>query len=222
MMHKLISLDHAATIHTSALDASHHTMTSLDSHTLGATTLSLITYTLQFNHQTADASHIQLKQVFRHWMHMLEHTIVSTQIQKALQISMQTWIDLKTSIKSCQISRTQKAGTLLRHLSNCISVFNLGQNKQAIKVLHYLLLHPICHLPKDLMQQQADLHALVASYHHKIVKRPNYQSITNSLLINTSSDKQQTRALGLFMLGLGIGFVINNMIQFNFFRMCLS
>lgn len=221
-MHKIISIDNSNNTATDNNDVEHFCMLPKHSNDIGSATLNLIVITLHTSKINSDKSRLHIKQVYQSWERILSNTMVNSQIQKAMGIAVQTWIDLMTDHQMPQIDRNKLAETLLRHLKNCLSVFNLGKNRHAVKVLHYLLLHPISNLPNHLMQQQADLQSAVSSDYHKHEDKPSYATITQNLLVACKRSNQSIWLIGTLMSGIVIGLITMYMLQLTIFNTCFT
>ena len=220
-MHKLISIDHSNNVLNDKNEVEHICMSPAQRQNLGSATLNLIVvaqYAVKLSH---DKAQLHLKQILQSWEHALVASVPNTQIQKAIRMAVHTWVELHIDHQAQQTCRNNKAEVLLRHLNNCLSVFNLGDNPHAIKVLHYLLLHPIRNLPNYLMQQQADLQTTVSGYYHSLEGSPNYASITGKLFIGQEKSRLLWRPFNMLILGITIGLSLMYMLQSTIITTCL-
>ena len=222
-MHKLIPIECIAKTATQSQEKSIDSCPiKLENQDLGSSTLSLILHTISRRSSEADLPSIKLKQIYSHWQNTLELEISNSQMQKSIRILMNYWIELKIDSQISQSARNEKLANLLKHMHTCIHVFNLASNRKAIKVLHYIMLHPITSLSNDLMQKQAELHSIIASHHHIIEQRPNYQKISNRLFVSKTQKTPHMHNTLYIAMGMIIGFVSASMLQLHLFGMCPS
>ncbi len=219
-MHKLISIDNSNNTTNDGVE--HFCMLPKHRNDLGSATLNLIVISLHASKIDSDQSRLHIKQVYQSWERILSNTVANSQIHKAMGMAVHTWIDLITDHQMPQIDRNKLAESFLRHLKNCLSVFNLGKNRHAIKVLHYILLHPVSNLPNHLMQQQADLQSVVSSAYHTHEDKPSYATITQNLLVACKRSSQSIWLIGTFMSGIVIGLLAMYMLQLTFVHTCTT
>ena len=220
-MHKLIPIEFLAETAAQSQEKCLDTCPiKLENQDLGTSTLSLILHTISKRKNEADLSAIKLKQIYTHWQSTLELEINNSQMQKSIRILMNYWIELQIDSSVSLHEKNEKLASLLKHMNTCIHVFNLASNRKAIKVLHYIMLHPIILPSSDLMQKQAELHSIIASHYHVLEERPSYQKIANRLFISKTNKTRYIRNTIYMTMGILVGFVSANMLHFQSFKMC--
>jgi hypothetical protein len=162
-------------------------MPGSDNAPLGATTLRLIHSVLKHISSPQGKHASQLNKRFQHWQQILESSLSDHHLQKALRVAATLWIEAKIALSRQEANAVQKAKDLTKHLNLCVAIFDLESEPEAIKTLHYFLVHSLPNLPKPIECAQRKLYLLTASRYHKTQNTPSYHKITNRLLVNRIS-----------------------------------
>ena len=165
-----------------------------DNAPMGATTLRLIHSVLK-HISSPQGKHVsQLNKRFQHWQQTLESSLSDHHLQKALRVAATLWIEAKIALSRQEKNAVQKAKDLTKHLNLCVAIFDLESEPEAIKTLHYLLVHSLPNLPTPIKNSQRKLYLFIASCYHKTQNTPSYHKITSRLLVNHIS-KPSIRSL---------------------------
>ena len=188
---------------------------------LGSCTLSLISNTLSHSHSKSDASEIRLQQLFKKWQHTVDLEVPSKQIAKSLKLATQQWLELQINETDNPLQRNARAHKHFHHIKTSIGVLNLASHPKAIRVLHYLMIHPVHELSSEHAQLQSELFHATAKYHYDIECKPNYSKIANKLFVReqTIQNKPLHRVTYL-SIGMTFGIIIGNILSYGLFGAC--
>ncbi|MEC8882608.1 MAG: hypothetical protein VX737_04960 [Pseudomonadota bacterium] len=215
-MHKPISIQSLKEKKNNSLAHCEH-LSHLEMHnqSTGTSTLYLINKTLQHQKNSTELSGIQIQQLYRKWQQTMEYSESNTQILTALKTTMSSWIELQSGKEISPITRNTKAEQLLKHIQSTITIFNLSTNTTATTILHYIMLHPVHGLSPSLMQKQADIYYSIKKKYHALNHKPNYQKISNLLLLKTSHASFSIKKDTCFIIGMTVGFIFATILKYN-------
>jgi len=214
-MRQPISLQTAKENHSNNQESQHLTHLGLENQSLSSSTLSLILQTLRYDDCKKDLSNLHLKQCFKKWTHSVEFEVANTQVAKALKITMDAWIELQIGHEENAIQRNAKAEKLFKHIITSIGVLNLSENKKAITVLHYIMLHPINELTLPVMNRQADLFKQIASDYFRHENKPSYTKIAQKLFLYEKKPKNYRKKYAYIGIGMTIGIFFAKILSYS-------
>lgn len=214
-MREPISLQTARENQCNNQESQHLTHLGLENQSLSSSTLSLILQSLQYDEQKKDISNLHLKQCFKKWTHSVEFEVANTQVAKALKIAMDTWIELQIGQDENAIQRNARAEKLFKHITTSIGVLNLSENKKAIIVLHYIMLHPVNELTLPVMNRQADLFKQIASDYFRHENKPSYTKIAQKLFLYEKKVKSSRKKYAYIGFGMTMGVFFAKIISYS-------
>ena len=189
---------------------------------LGSCTLSLISNTLSHSHCKSEASEGRLQQLFKKWQHTVDLEVPSKQIAKALKLATQQWLELQINESDNPLQRNARAHKHFLHIKTSIGVLNLARHPKAIRVLHYLMIHPVRELSSEHSQTQSELFHTTAKYHYHIECKPNYSKIANKLFVREQSiQSKPLHRVTYLSIGMTFGLILGNILAHSLFGACI-
>ena len=188
-------------------------------------TLGMIAHTLRYLNNRSETGHSQLKSLFKKWQHIIDIEVTNSQTAKALKLSMQQWLELQINTSDNALQRNARAQRHFQHINTSIAVLNLTKQQKPIRVLHYLMIHPINGLSTELMRTQANLFNLIANHHYQLEQKPNYTKIANRLFVHKQHDGHATHSAThavYFIMGMTFGIMLAKLLPYSLLGACTA
>lgn len=192
-----------------------------DNQDLRSCTLSVISHTLRYQEHRTTNTQQKLQQLFKKWQHTVDVEIANTQTAKSLKLSMQQWLELQINESDNPLQRNARAKRHFHHINTSIAVLNLTSQQKPIRVLHYLMIHPVDNLSNELMRTQANVFHLVASHHYRLECKPSYPKIAKRLFVSEEGQTSSSHTPYL-ALGMTFGIILAKLFPYSLLGACTA